>query len=175
MHDAGRAAGQHHTFVVQAAHQDAHAAVKLAQNVLCRHFHAIEEQLAGVGPAHAQLVELVAAAEAFPVALDDERGDAVRTLVQVGLGVNHVGIGVGTVGDPGLAAVEHVVIAAFFCAQFHRHHVGAGIGLAHGQGADVLAADQLGQVLELLLVGAVAVDLVDAQVGMGAVGQRHRG
>ncbi|MOA32446.1 hypothetical protein D3C78_1536660 [compost metagenome] len=67
------------------------------------------------------------------------------------------------------------MVAALFRAQFHRHHVGTGIGLAHGQGADVLAADQLGQVLELLLMGAVAVDLVDAQVGVGAVGQRHRG
>ncbi|MNN33131.1 hypothetical protein D3C81_1468720 [compost metagenome] len=99
----------------------------------------------------------------------------MRALVQVGLGVDHVGVGVGAVGDPGLAAVEHVVVAAFFGAQFHRDHVGAGVGLAHGQGADVFAADQLGQVLELLLMGAVAVDLVDAQVGVGAVGQRDRG
>ena len=27
------------------------------------------------------------------------------------------------VGDPGLAAVEHVMIAAFVGAQLHRHHV----------------------------------------------------
>ena len=174
LHDAGGAAGEHYALVVQAAHQHAHAAVELAEDVFFRHFDAVEEQLAGVGAAHAELVELVAAAEAFPVALDDERGDAVGALVQVGLGVDHVGVGVGAVGDPGLAAVEHVVVAAFFGAQLHRYHIRAGVGLAHGQGANVLAADQLGQVFELLLVGAVAVDLVDAQVGVGAVRQGHR-
>ena len=99
----------------------------------------------------------------------------MRAFVQVGLGIDHVGVGVGAVGDPGLAAVEHIVVAALLGTQLHRHDVGAGVGLAHGQCADVLAADQLGQVLELLLMGAVAVDLVDAQVGMGPVGQCHRG
>ncbi|MNF26982.1 hypothetical protein D3C84_76290 [compost metagenome] len=38
----------------------------------------------------------------------------------------------------------------------------------------MLAADQLGQVPGLLLGRAVAVDLVDAQVGVGAVGQADR-
>ncbi|MNE19121.1 hypothetical protein D3C80_1121900 [compost metagenome] len=96
-------------------------------------------------------------------------------LFQVGLGVDHVGVGVRTVGDPGLAAVEHVVVATLVGAQFHRDHVGTGIRFAHGQGADVLAADQLGQVLGFLFVVAVAVDLVDAEVGVGAIGQGHRG
>ncbi|MNY19367.1 hypothetical protein D3C86_1527970 [compost metagenome] len=39
----------------------------------------------------------------------------------------------------------------------------------------MLAADQLRQVFGFLFVVAVAVDLVDAEVGVGAVGQRHRG
>ncbi|MNE92381.1 hypothetical protein D3C80_1900970 [compost metagenome] len=66
------------------------------------------------------------------------------------------------------------MVAALFGAQFHRHHVGTGIRLAHGQGADVLAADQFWQVFGFLFVSAVAVDLVDAEVGMRAVGQCHR-
>ncbi len=61
--------------------------------------------------AHAQLVELVAAAEAFRVALDDKRGDAMGAFFQVGLGVDHIGVGIGAVGDPGLAAIEHVYAA----------------------------------------------------------------
>ena len=41
----------------------------------------------------------------------------------------------------------------------HGDDVGAGAGLGHGEGAHVLAAAQLGQVLGLLLLGAVpAVD-----------------
>ncbi len=99
----------------------------------------------------------------------------MRALVQVGLGVDHAGVGVRAVGDPGLAAVEHVAVAALLGAQLHGDHVGAGIGFAHGQRADVLATDQLGQVAGLLLGVAVAVDLVDAQVRMRAVGQGHRG
>jgi hypothetical protein len=47
--------------------------------------------------------------------------------------------------------------------------------LAHGQGADVLAGDQLGQVAALLIVVAVAPDLVDAEVGVGTVAQADRG
>ena len=86
--------------------------VKTDHSVKHRHFDVIEKQLASVGAAHAELVELVAAAEAFPVAFDDECSDTVRPFFQVGLGVDHVGVGIRTIGDPGLAAVDHVVIAA---------------------------------------------------------------
>jgi len=175
LHDPGRAARQHDALVIEAAHQHFHAAIEHAEDVFLRHFDVIEEQLAGVRTAHAELVELVAAAEAFGVALNDECGDAVGAFFQVSLGVDHVGVGVGAVGDPGFAAVEHVLVTALVGAQFHRHHVGTGVRLAHGQGADVLAADQFGQVFGFLFVIAVAVDLVDAEVGMRAVGQRHRG
>ena len=147
----------------------------MTEDVVLRHVHVIEEQLAGVRATHAQLVELVAAAKACPFALDDERSDAMGALFQIGLGIDDVGVGVGPVGDPRLAAVEHIVVAAFVGAQFHRHHVRPGIGFAHRQGADVLAADQLGQVLGLLRRRAVTVDLVDAQIGVGTVGQRNRG
>ncbi len=39
----------------------------------------------------------------------------------------------------------------------------------------MLAGDQLGQEAALLLVVAVAPELVDAEVGMGAVAQAHGG
>ncbi|MNE51702.1 hypothetical protein D3C80_1463410 [compost metagenome] len=67
------------------------------------------------------------------------------------------------------------MVATLLGAQLHRHHVGTGVGFTHGQGTDVLAADQLGQVLGFLLGVAVAVDLVDAEVGVGAVGEGDRG
>ncbi len=175
LHDAGRAAGEYGALVVQAAHQHAHAGALGAEDVLLRHFAVLEHQLAGVGAAHAQLVQLLVAGEALVVALDDEGGHAARTGVDVGLGVDHVGVGVRAVGDPHLVAVEHVAVAALLGAQLHRHHVGAGIRLAHGQGADVLAGAQLGQVFLLLRLAAVLADLVDAQVGVGAVGQADRG
>jgi hypothetical protein len=38
----------------------------------------------------------------------------------------------------------------------------------------MLAADQPGQVAPLLFLGAVTADLVDAQIGMRAIGKAHR-
>ena len=95
--------------------------------------------------------------------------------VGIGLGVDHQHVGAGAVGDPELGAVEDVAVALLLGLELHRHHVGAGARLGHGERADVLARDQLGQVLALLRVGAVAADLVDAQVGVRAVGQPDRG
>jgi hypothetical protein len=89
----------------------------------------------------------------------------------IGLGVDHQRVGVRPVGDPHLVAVEHVAVVALFGAQLHRHHVGAGARLAHGQRAHMLAGAELRQVFRLLLPRAPAVDLVDAQIGMRAVGQ----
>ncbi len=83
---------------------------------------------------------------------------------RIGLGVDHVDAGLGAVGDPHLAAVQHVVVAVPDRFQPHADHVGAGVGLGHGQRADVLAAAQLRQVLLLLFFAAVLADLVDTQV-----------
>jgi len=94
--------------------------------------------------------------------------------VRIGLGIDDQGVGIRAVGDPHLAAIEDVVIALAVGAQSHRHHVGTGTRLTHGQGADVFAGDELGQVLLLLLGTAVAADLIDAQVRMGAVRKADR-
>src|SRR3989344_2364976 len=75
-HDPGRAAREHGALVVQAAHQHAHAAAFRAEDVLFRYFAILEHQFAGVGAAHAQLVQLLVAVEALVVTLDDKRGHA---------------------------------------------------------------------------------------------------
>src|SRR5690606_4435264 len=48
-------------------------------------------------------------------------------------------------------------------------------GLGHGERADMLARAELGQVSRLLVRRGIAVDLVDAEVRMGAVAERGRG
>src|SRR4029077_21292604 len=53
--------------------------------------------------------------------------------------------------------------------------VGPGIWLRHRERANLLARDEPGQILALLLGRAVAVDLVHAQVGMRAVRQADGG
>ena len=105
----------------------------------------------------------------------DKSGDAARTGVQVGLGVDHQGIGVAAVGDPHLAAVQDVAVAFLVGAQFHAHHVGASIGFGHGQCPNMLAGNELGQIAGFLFGAAVAVNLIHAQVGVGAIGQADGG
>jgi hypothetical protein len=107
--------------------------------------------------------------------LDQEGGDAARAGLRVGLGVDHQNVRVRAVGDPHLVAVQHVAVAALVGAQAHGHHVAARARLGHRQRAHVLAGDQPRQVAALLLLRAVAADLVDAEVGVRAVGQADRG
>ena len=56
-------AGQHRALVVEAAHQHAARRRSPGPDVLLRHLAVLEHQLAGVGAAHAELVELLGAAE----------------------------------------------------------------------------------------------------------------
>src|SRR5277367_3846047 len=55
-----------------------------------------------------------------------------------------------------------------------RIDVRAGVGLGHRQCADMLARDQLRQITQLLLGTAVSPDLIDAKIGMRAVGKADR-
>jgi hypothetical protein len=174
LHDAERAAGEHDPLVVKAAHQHLHAASRLVQDVLERHTAIVEEELAGVRAAHAELVELLRGAEAGEALLDDERRNARRAGLRVGLRIDDDDIRRGPVRDPHLAAVKKVVIAAQRCAQAHGDDVRPRGRFAHGERADVLAAQELRQVAALLLRGAPAAQLVHAQVRVRAVGEAHR-
>ena len=104
-------------------------------------------------------------------ALHDEGGDAAGACRRIGLGIDHENVGVRAVRDPHLAPVEHVAVAARLRPQLHRYHVRAGLRLRHRERADVLAADQLRQVALALRVGAVEAQLIDAEVGVRAVGE----
>ena len=69
-------------------------------------------------------------------------------------------VGVAGVGDEDLGAVEDPVLPLLVQ---HGHGllalgVGAGAGLGQAEGAQPLAGAQLGQVLLLLLLGAVLID-----------------
>ena len=63
-------------FVVETGHQDRGAPADFAEQVFVRHEAVLEHQFAGVGAAHAELVELLRAAKALHAALDDECRDA---------------------------------------------------------------------------------------------------
>src|SRR5262245_683041 len=59
------------------------------------------------------------------------------------------------VGDESLRTVEHISIARFFRRGAHALQVGACAGLAHGDGADEFARNELRQPAAFLLVGPV--------------------
>ncbi len=172
-HDAGRPGGEHRALEIEPAHQHRGAAVFFAEQVCFRHLDVVEHQFAGIRAAHAELVEFLRRGET-EVALDDKRGDAARSGVGIGLGVDDEDVGVGTVGDPHLGAVEQPAIGRALGLHRHADHVGTGPGLGHRERADVLAADEARQVFFALRVVAVAMDLVDAEVRVRAVGQPHR-
>ena len=175
LHDPERPAGEHGAFVVQAAHQHPGAAVELAEDVFLRHLHVLEHQLACVAAAHAQLVQLLRNRETLHALFDQKGRDAACAQLGLGLRVHHQGVGVRAIGDPHLVAIEQVAAALVLGLELHADHVRARAGLAHGQRTDMLATDQLGQVLGFLRGVAVAADLVHAQVAVRAVGQAHRG
>ena len=172
---AERAAGEHNAFVVEAAHQHRYAAADRADDVLFRHFASVEHELAGVRAAHPQLVEFRRGGEALEALFDDEGGDAARAGLWVGFGVDDRDVGVRAVGDPHFRAVENVAVAALFGAQFHADHVRPRARFGHRQGADMLARNQFRQVARFLCGAGAAVDLVDAKVGVGAVGEADGG
>ncbi len=174
-HDADRAAGQHDALVVEAGHQHIDALALLAEHVLERHLAILEHQFAGIRPAHAELVELLRGGKSVETLLDQEGRDAARARIRIGLGVDDQRRGIRPVGDPHLVAVEDVAVVALFGPELHRHDVGAGARFAHRKRTDMLARKQFRQVFRLLLRRRPAVDLVDAEVGMGAVGQPDRG
>ncbi len=175
LHDAEGSAGEDGALVIEAAHQDVDAAPEAAEDVLFGDGAIFEDEFAGVGAAHAELVEFLGAGEAGEGFFDDEGGDAARAGGLIGFGVDDQGIGVGAVGNPHFGAVEDVGVAVFFGAQAHGDDIRAGVGFAHGEGADGGAIEQGGQVFLLLGFGAVEVDLVDAEIGVRAVGQADGG
>ena len=113
-------AAQHGALVVEPAHEDAHALVDLAQHILRRHLAVLEYQLGGgASPRMPSLSSFWAALKPFiPFSMSKAvmpRGPAFR----VRLGVDHQRVGIGTVGDPHLAAVEHIAVAALLGAELH--------------------------------------------------------
>ena len=84
---------QHGALIVEPAHQHVDAAAHLAQHVLGRHLAVVEDQFAGVGTAHAHLVELLRGGETLEPLLDQERRDALGAGLRIGLGVHHQHVG----------------------------------------------------------------------------------
>ncbi len=139
LHDAQRPGGENHALIVEPAHQHGDAAVQRPEHVLLRHRAILEHQFAGVGTAHAQLVELLSRGISLEVLFDDEGGDALCARLRIRLGVDHKNIRLRTIGDPHLGAVKDINVTALHRAGAHGNHVGTCSRLGHGERADMFA------------------------------------
>ena len=108
---------------------------------------------------------MLAGGEAGEVLLHDEGRDAVVALGLVSHGEHHEGIGHVAVGDEALGTVEDVVVALQHRQGLLAGGVCAGVGLGQAEGTDLLAGEQVGQILPLLLLGAVLKDGGAADLG----------
>ena len=166
--------GDTDTAAVQGLHGDLEALALLTQHTVLGNDAILEDQVAGRTAANTHLLLVLALREALVVLLHDERGDllhAATALVNglAGDGDDHEGVSYVAVGDEALGAVQNVVLAGLV-----QHGggllalgIGAGAGLGQAESADLLAGAQVGQILHLLLLGAVLEDGGGAQGGVG--------
>ena len=116
---------------------------------------------------------MLALGEAGVGLLHDESGDLLQAAAALvgdlaGDGDDHEGVSHVTVGDEALAAVEDVVLAGLIQdgGGLLALCVGAGAGLGQAKCADLAAGAQVGQILHLLLLGAVLKNGSSTQGGM---------
>ncbi|MCY1331083.1 hypothetical protein D9M69_167340 [compost metagenome] len=143
----------------QLLHQVGEALAFRAEQVLRRHADVVEEQLAGVLGLHADLLQALALAEAGHRGVHQEQADAAGAGRRIGLGHDYHHVAVHAVGDEGLGAVQHVMVAVAHGTGAHALQVGAGARLGHGDGADQLAAGHARQVGLLQVLAAVVQDV----------------
>jgi hypothetical protein len=148
----------------------------LAEEVLVGDEAVLHHHLGGVGGADAELVLLLAGAEAVGAALDDERRDVVvaRSLGIVD-GEDDADIADRAVGGEGLGAVQDPAAVDLVGAAAGAGGVGAGAGLGEAPRPDPFSRRQRPHPLAALLVVAELVDVVGTQgvVGGDADPQRR--
>ena len=147
-HGCGRHGG---TRTVKHLHGDQKAVAIVPQPILRRHAHIFHHDLARPGRVLAHLGDRLAAGDARPVSLDDERTDAPVLGLGIGLGEDDEEAGHRRVGDPGLGAIENVLIPLAHRGAEDARHIGAGRGLGEGVGCQLPAIGQSGQVAFLLI------------------------
>ena len=155
------------TAAVQGLHSDLEALAFLAQQVLLGHDAILKDQVAGGAAADTHLLLVLTGGETGEALLNDEGGDAVVALGLVGHGEHHESIGHVAVGDEALAAIEDIVaVLVLDSGGLLAGSVGTGVGLGQTERTDLAAAQQVGQVLPLLLLGAVLINGSAAQRGV---------
>jgi len=169
LHDTEGTRSKNETLRIEAGHEDLGTLTLLTEDVLSGDLAVLEDELGGVGAAHTELIKVGAVGETLHAALDDEGGDTLGASVGVGLGVHNEGVGVGTVSDPHLVTVEDVLVTLLAGVETKGNDIGTGVGLRHSEGTDLMAGDEVREVLSLLGSSTVTHDLVHAKVGVSTI------
>jgi hypothetical protein len=94
LHEAERASGKDEALEIETLHEDADAAVQVAEHVLLGDEDVFEDEFARVRATHAKLVEFLGDAEAFGGGFDNEGGYAFGGSRGLGFGVDDYCVGV---------------------------------------------------------------------------------
>src|SRR5438105_6399197 len=165
---------------VEAGHRQPEAAALGSDPVGGGDPHRLEDELGGRGPPQPELAQRAGGAHPGPRRLDEEGADPPRARAP-GAGHDQVEIGLATVGDTHLGAVEDVVVAVAHRPGGERGGVAAAPRLAEGEGAEPLAGGEPGEVAPLLvlvaeeregLAGDADVDVIDHRAARALAGHR---
>ena len=170
LHDAHRERGNEGAREVQGVQRDGHAAALLADDGAGRHAHVVEHHLARVRQAKAHLVLLGAGGKARCAPVDEKARDTASASGRVGLGEDHVDARDRAVGDEGLGAVQHILVALAHRRGAHGGHIRPRAGLRQAEGGEPSLLGQLNEVARLL-GSAVQHDVAEGhEVGDEGVG-----
>ena len=86
--------------------------------------------------------------------IDDQRRDAARARCLTGPDEHHIEVSDAAVGNPGLLAIDDVVVTDTLCAARHGRHVRSGIGLGQRECGNRLALGNARKVALFLRFGA---------------------
>ncbi len=135
----------------------------------------LEHQLGRVDALVAELLQLAAHRKAVGFFSEEQAHAAVARLrLRIGLHQQRKALAMDAVRDPGLGAVDHIMIARAPCGGADRLQVGAAIGLGERQAAAQLARREPRQEFLLLRLGAEALHRRrHDQMRIEDAGERH--
>ena len=145
----------------------------VADAIALRHAYVVEEHLSGLRTAHAEFVQVRAESDAWGVHRHhDQRFIDVRFVV-AGIGQQADKVSGRGVGDPHLAAVDHVVAAVFLGRGFQPGDIRAGADFGNADTADHLAGNCRFEEFFAQLIGAEARQRRGTHIGLYADGHRN--
>ena len=152
---AKRLAGDTYTAAVERLHGYGKALAFFTQQVFLGNYAVFHYQFAGGAAADAHLLLLLTNGEAGEVLFYYKGGNALGAGGLVGHGKYDINACIAGIGYEYLGTVEHVVVALKHGGGLLTGGVCTGAGFGKAERAYLLAAEQGGQILHLLLLGAV--------------------